>query len=468
MNTLHVSPLQELLGDWLPRQRWFALKGFGEPRMSRAGQLRLADPSGRVGIEVHLIGVEAGQAKATYQVPLTYRDEPEPSLAHALLGTIEASDGSRRWIYDGPYDPVFVGAWLRLVASGGEATSDEGPDGGCALGVRQPGTAPPEVARPSRVLSAEQSNTSVIVGGDGDPDPVILKLFRVLQPGRNPDVAVTSTLTAAGCTDVPRLLGWVEGEWRDADGRRARGHLTSVSEFFADGQDAWQLACVAVQTGEDFTAEAAGLGRITAEVHAALAAALPTQQTGPRHLAELADHLRDRLDWARGAVPALEVYAAAARDAVEAVRRVEAAPPAQRIHGDLHLGQVLATGRRGWVLLDFEGEPLRPLAERNQMDLTVRDVAGMLRSFDYAARHTVLGLAGDDDRTVAATAWVAACRRAYLEGYIDGGGRDARADAVLLRALELDKALYEVVYEFRHRPDWLSIPLQAVGELLGA
>jgi predicted trehalose synthase len=166
------------------------------------------------------------------------------------------------------------------------------------------------------------------------------------------------------------------------------------------------------------------------------------------------------------AVRALEPFTVAARTAADAVRYVDRAPDLQQVHGDYHLGQVLHSGSRGWILLDFEGEPLRPLSERTAPDLALRDVAGMLRSFDYAARHSTVGLDPEDRRSVAAKAWAAACREAFLDGYAGGGADDPRDHGVLLRALELDKALYEVVYETRNRPTWLGIPLGAVRRLL--
>ncbi|MGZ4624688.1 MAG: maltokinase N-terminal cap-like domain-containing protein, partial [Kineosporiaceae bacterium] len=133
---------------------------------------------------------------------------------------------------------------------------------------------------------------------------------------------------------------------------------------------------------------------------------------------------------------------------------------------DYHLGQVLHSGSRGWILLDFEGEPLRPLSERTAPDLALRDVAAMLRSFDYAARHSTVGLDPEDRRALAAQRWAAECREAFLVGYAGAGGEDPHKHAVLLRALELDKALYEVVYETRNRPTWIGIPLGAVRRLL--
>ncbi|GMA88683.1 hypothetical protein GCM10025868_39330 [Angustibacter aerolatus] len=165
---------------------------------------------------------------------------------------------------------------------------------------------------------------------------------------------------------------------------------------------------------------------------------------------------------------------AAARAVLEDLPPAAALPALQRVHGDYHLGQVLDAGPvRGWVLLDFEGEPLRPLAERSEPDLALRDVAGMLRSFDYAAGHVVVAAPDGSAVDPAALAeqaerWSASCRDAFCRGYATVAGHDPREDAALLRALELDKALYEVVYETANRPAWLPIPLRAVDRLLGA
>jgi maltokinase len=487
-----------LLASWLPRQRWFSA-GHGGVTLAPAGQIVLVpavpEPSvvepatgefplptqGKVlapevaieppvGIVVHLIsalpaGAPASDSgAATYQVPLTYRSEERPDLAHALLGELRTPEGPR-YVYDAPHDPDFVAAWTELIAKSAEAMSEAGTPRSRVRGVRRAGEAPPDPHRAAKVLSGEQSNTSIIVGPDGS-DPVMIKLFRVLQPGRNPDVVVPGALARAGNERVPRLVGWVEGEWVQPGGQPAWGHLSAAAEFVAGSSDGWRIATSAVTNGETFAGLSAQLGGATAAVHAALAEALPTRPSTSLTLAALADHLRQRLNWALEAAPALAEYAETAGEVVEQVRDLTEAPDLQIVHGDLHLGQALHSDARGWVLLDFEGEPLRPLAERGDPDLALRDVAGMLRSFDYAARHSVLGLADDDPRALAASTWASECREAYLNGYAAEADRDPRQDAVLLRALELDKALYEVVYETRHRPGWVEVPLRAVGRLL--
>jgi len=156
---------------------------------------------------------------------------------------------------------------------------------------------------------------------------------------------------------------------------------------------------------------------------------------------------------------------AAHREAVEAVfARAQAAPwpRLQRIHGDYHLGQVLDVPGRGWVLIDFEGEPLRPLAERSLPDIPLRDVAGMLRSFDYVGATIAMR---DPAAGPAAVEWAMTARAAFLLGYHQEGSAALAGQEALLAAFELDKAVYESIYEIRNRPTWLPIPLRAVRRL---
>jgi predicted trehalose synthase len=462
--------LAGLLAGWLPQQRWYAAKGTAAVAAQRLGGLHL-DPAGEVDLVVHFLAVTVGLGPTTvYQVPLAYRDAPEPTLEHALVGVLDA-EGRRRWVYDAVHEPSFVRAWLRLLTGGSEVTDAAGAVGGSAHGILQPAGWALDPDAPTTVLSGEQSNTSVIVGADG-PTPAIVKLFRVLAPGDNPDVVVQSALAAAGCERVPRPVGWVEGSWPAPDGEgtggTVRGHLAFAAEFLAGSEDAWRVACRSVVGDEPFGEHAHALGAATAEVHLALADTLGTAPATPGLLDELATSLRSRVAWAVAEAPALAGRAAAALRAVDAARAAADSAPLvlQQIHGDYHLGQVLHSPTRGWVLLDFEGEPLRPLAERLAPDLALRDVAGMLRSFDYAARHATVALPDDDPRVAAADAWAAGCRTAFLAGYAEVTGRDPAADGALLLALELDKALYEVVYETRNRPGWLAVPLHAVRRLL--
>ncbi len=456
----------ELVTPWMARQRWYAAKGR-LPQLRKIWSWRLDDPAGEVGIETLLVVDEAGPEPVLYQVPLTYRGAPLEGGQAALLGTMEHSVLGARWVYDAPHDPVYAAALLALVqghaqaqAGGVSDTPEPAVVGQPARLADQPGT-----VLGSRVLTGEQSNTSVIydvAGPDGEPRPLIAKVFRTLQTGDNPDVVVQGALADAGSTRVPGMVGSVRATWPSLveGGEPAHGHLAFAQEFFPGTEDAWRVAQRAVAAGEDFSGPARELGAATAEVHAALVEALQVEPVTPEAITTMVAGMRRRYVAAASEVPALAAHEHRIADVFD--RAVNATWPAlQRIHGDYHLGQVLRVEGRGWVLLDFEGEPLRPLSERNEPDLAVRDVAGMLRSFDYAAGSWEQAHPGHSARD-----WVDAAQVAFLEGYAVASGRDPRDDATLLIAFQLDKALYEVVYEARNRPTWLTIPTAAVVRLL--
>ena len=486
-----MPALDELLPSWMSHQRWYAGKGR-VPALRRIGGFRLPDPSGVVDVDVQLLLDESGDTRTIYQVPLTYRTAPLAGADHALVATMEhvghahQGRGSTRYVYDAPHDPVFAAALLRLMLDGTTATSDgttsksatsgaRASDGGTSGGSQGQGqgfarghrvaTAAPVQVVSSHVLKGEQSNTSIVldlVDSNGAPTkPLICKLFRVLHHGDNPDVVVQSALTAAGSTRVPAAAGHVVGKWPDpgAPGGMARGHLAFAQEFLTGVEDAWRVALAAIASDVDFSERARSLGECTAEVHATLAAAMTTWEATDEDVGELTRSMRARHAAAVSEVPALAEFDALIHAAIEGVSGATW-PALQRIHGDFHLGQVLDVPARGWVLVDFEGEPLRPLAERTQPDLPLRDVAGMLRSFDYAAGSWEQAHPGRS-----AAQWAHNARTAFLEGYAGVSGRDPREDAELLNALELDKALYEVVYEARNRPTWLTIPTTAIARL---
>jgi maltokinase len=174
--------------------------------------------------------------------------------------------------------------------------------------------------------------------------------------------------------------------------------------------------------------------------------------------------MRARLDRAAAEVAALAPHVGSLRRAFDDVAELAEPVHVQRVHGDYHLGQVMRT-LEGWKLLDFEGEPARPLAERRGLESPIKDVAGMLRSFDYAARHLLADHPGDAQRAYRAGEWADRNRGAFLDGYARASGRDPRGQPVLLRAFETDKAVYEVLYEARNRPTWLQIPMAAIHRL---
>jgi maltokinase len=330
-------------------------------------------------------------------------------------------------VYEGLRDPRLAGLLYDRLRTPGST----GPLRFHATTALPPALAP-------RMLDAEQSNSSLVFG-----DSFILKIFRRVSPGANPDLELPLALSRAGCARVPAPVAWFES---------GASTLGVLQPYLRDSRDGWRLALDALADGREFTVEARALGRATAEVHLALAEALPTRRLARAETEQLAAAMDRRLHAAAQAVPALLPYVPGLR-AVFAAASGGAA--VQRIHGDLHLGQTLRGSDGGWAVIDFEGEPAKPLDERRSPQPTVRDVAGMLRSFDYAAR-THRPWNAD---------WASRCRAAYCAGYAEASGVDPRADPALLRAYETDKAVYEVVYEARHRPDWLPVPMSAIERL---
>jgi predicted trehalose synthase len=454
----------ELVAAWIGAQRWHIGKDR-PPDLRRVGGYRFEDPDGAVGMETLLLADSAVTPPVVYQVPLTYRGAPLPGGQDALLGTIEHSVLGTRWVYDGPHDPAYARMLVETILTSGDSRDAEGSPGsneiarGHATG-RVSGT-----VHHSTVLVGEQSNTSIIchlTGPDGeDAEPLIVKVFRTLQAGENPDVVVQSALTEAGSPRVPTSFGHLTGGWDAIDGSGpAHGHLAFAQEFIPGVEDAWRVALVAATAGRDFTQRARDLGAVTAEIHRDLAGRLGTEPAGDEARERLVTELESRYAAAAGVVPELAERRAESVAALRRLLEVEW-PPLQRIHGDYHLGQVLDVPERGWVALDFEGEPLRPLTERVRPDLPERDIAGMLRSFDSVAGSVRLA-----NPAVDATGWAQACREAFLDGYASVAGPHGGARLTLVRALELDKALYEVVYEAQNRPTWLPIPVAAVARLL--
>ena len=474
-----TAALRDLLEGWLPAQRWYPAKG-SSVRLEPAGSLLLPARPAEDGLslEVHFIRLESGDRVEILQVPLSFRTKPLEDAANALLGEGEHPDLGRCWIYDAPHDPGFMAAWLDFLTAGApmpEAAASAGSSAALREAWGQGTTIRP------RVLSAEQSNTSVVVpvGGLG----VIVKFFRVLAAGTNPDVEIGTSLSQAGCRDVPALHGWAAASWMEGD-QQLRGNLCVVHEFIAGGQDVWTLAKNAATEGRDFTEQAAAIGRATANVHRSLLASMGGHTPSAREREACLDAIVARIRWAWDeAAAVVGPYDGHIAAVIDRLRAVPDLPPLQRIHGDLHLGQLLHSENDGvqrWLILDFEGEPLRPVAERNQPDLPLRDVVGMLRSFDYAAA-TALGpigatLADAAEQTSAgesarlrqtrAQQWVQEVSAAFLGGYQQLQEGRIDQDSPLFVALWLDKALYEVVYEKRNRPDWAEVPVRAVRQAL--
>ncbi|MFC5721279.1 maltokinase [Streptomyces gamaensis] len=465
-----LASLVPLLAEWLPRQRWFAGKGrpiTGFTLVAATELLPHRAGAGAPGL-LHLLvraqqpGPPAGHPAGSdllepsgpavlpgtddcYQLLLGVQDVLPPQLAHAVVGRPHSGPLGGRTVYEGLADPRLAALLLERLRVPGRL--------GPLRFTREEGVTISAGLTP-RLLGAEQSNSSVVYG-----ETYILKLFRRVCPGTNPDLELPRALAATGCARVPAPAAWFEAELPDEGG--AAMTLGVLQPYLPGSADGWQLALSALAVRADFAASARALGHATAEVHLALAEAMPTVVLRRPQLEHLAAAMTRRLDTAANAVPALRPYRAALRGAYEelaALGRAGRTWHAQRIHGDLHLGQALRTAEDGrWALIDFEGEPARPLAERCRPQPAARDVAGMLRSFDYAA---AVGRAGG-------SAWPERARAAFCEGYASVHG-DPREEPQLLRAHETDKAVYEVFYEARHRPEWLPVPMSAIRRLAGA
>ncbi|HEX2313975.1 MAG TPA: phosphotransferase [Thermomonospora sp.] len=454
--------IEEALIGWLPRQRWFAGKGREITGVEIVAGTDLTAPSGGGPLLRHtLVRVRQGDATDLYQVLLGSRRSLPDRLRYAEIVEVEG-----RHVYDAAHDPELTHVLLSHLAT----ESVVGP-----LEFHRVPGAEIETELTSLAGTAEQTNTSLVFG-----ESYIYKLFRRLTPGLNPDVEVNLALTEAGCAHIPRLYGWAETRLPGGPPDQ-RATVGMLSEYLRTASDGWQLATTSVrdlygsaelhpeEAGGDFSAEAERLGTATATVHRDLAEAFGVREASPELLRDTAARMHEQLESACADVPELAPYADAIRAAYAELAGVGRPIRVQRVHGDYHLGQVMRTDR-GWVLLDFEGEPARTLAERQAPAHPLRDVAGMLRSFEYAARFLLAGhkeLAPGQTRLLEERAreWADRNRNAFCRGYAEGGGPDPGAHAVLLRAFELDKAVYEVRYEARNRPSWLHVPLGSLPHL---
>jgi maltokinase len=447
---------EDTLASWLPAQRWFSGQqaNIRDLTITAEAILLAGDPELR-----HLIvSLTQDGRRSRYQVLVGVRARLPGSFRQAAIGPTD--DG--RFAYDALHDHDLTRVLLENLAAERAV--------GALRFVKEP-AAVIDTGLNSIMLTAEQSNSSLIFG-----DVAILKVLRKLFTGCNPDLEVTRALARRGSQHVAEPLGWFE---TTLDGEPLL--LGVLSVFLPTASDGWLLAATSVrdlygadllrdgqrisphQAGGDFAGEAYRLGVATAEVHADLAAEFGTGELAPQALADLAGQLAGRLEQACAEVHELRKHEDKLRAYYAALAQAGRPVPVQRIHGDYHLGQVLRTPT-GWVVLDFEGEPAVPLEQRRAAAPALRDVAGMLRSFDYVAHHQLLGRPDADALGPTAGEWVRRSQQAFCAGYASAGGIDPQANEVVLRAMMLDKAVYEVVYEARHRPAWLRIPLDSIAD----
>jgi maltokinase len=472
-----ISPttLAPSLADYLPRQRWFGAKDRTiELVRIRSTEVLAGEGSWPVLLRVDAEVSLAGTDDARYQVFLGLRPtgvDCEFLSGHegAVLGEFDTAQG-QALVYDALLDGELALALLRVIA-------------------------PEYTAERVRPLGAEQSNTSLVYD-----DAMILKVFRRLTEGHNPEVEVIETLAKVGFTSVPEpLASWRKDGMdlaflqRFLTGATDGWHiaLTSLRELFAEytigaapppgdalgaGVAAPLEATDPAEARGDFAAEAERIGEVTAEMHQALARGFGTDKAAG---ADWADQMEEQLERVLGARAGAGssgdgALLEGARRIISRLRDIPDPGPAIRVHGDYHLAQGLRTDA-GWFVLDFEGEPARPLEERTRPSSPLKDVAGMLRSFSYAS--AVALSYQEDDLSRLGRAWETRNRECFMAGYLrkaqydpDSGQEpilpiDPAVRSAVLAAFELDKALYEVAYERANRPDWAHIPLGAVQRL---
>ncbi len=450
-----LEGLAKQLPVWLPKQRWFS-SAEEAPTVARVVEYELFREASPMLLWM-LVEVDGS---AIYQIPVGLRERND--LGAVLLGRATAEIGSvnsgstELVAYDALVDSVLCRVLFDLIAEGNQEV---------------------KTVRP---IGAEQSNSSLVFD-----NRLILKIFRRLYEGANPDLEVTSALTHNGFKHVaPVVATWQRGNW----------DLAVCQPYLWDGTDGWKLALASVRdffgaettgasspagspsgvyidetdpasAGGDFGDEARRLGEVTAGLHLALANEFGSAPFDPSTLvASLQGELSSLND----------AQSARLQAVIERVGELSGsnAGVACRIHGDFHLGQTLRSVS-GWYVFDFEGEPARPLSERVRATSPLKDVSGMLRSFHYAAAVGISeqNVANQVSLRQQADAWELHNREAFRHGYLSVKGIDellptGEAASLLLRAFELEKALYELAYEKAYRPDWVSIPQAALRRLL--
>jgi maltokinase len=446
------------LRQWLVEQRWYASKSRSVSALEPLESVRLSG-------ELALVLTQARFATGTHELYqlLLYAGGDSPSAQTAPIATVEG-----RGLYDICSDPSRAHELLALMEAGAQYQTAEGAFAFHRAGPG--GSAANLVARaPARVLDAEQSNSSIVFD-----ERLILKLFRKLESGINPELELLRFLTARGFANIAPLHGWVEYE-----GSSLAATLAIAQAFIADGRDGFQLALEEIPAApERFLARLQSLGEVTAQMHNALASdagdpAFSPEEPSHESLALLTATIDEEIERIFVRLPTDDPRVAPilgrgqdVREQLAARAQLGSAGRQLRIHGDYHLGQTLHTPR-GWVILDFEGEPARPLPERRAKRSPLRDVASMLRSFAYA---TAAVAERHGPESVPAELQEHA-RESFLEGYYTAidhallpagpGPRDN-----LLAVFELEKAIYELRYELDNRPDWVGIPVAGIVALL--
>ncbi len=449
----------DAVAEWMAHQRWYATKSRQIATLDFAQTVAL-EPDSPVVVVLAQTGFATGTHEL-YQLPLCF-------IAPDELGDREPIQRTAEWVVvDAVADPELGRELLRAIDDGRTIETDEG----WARFVRVGSGGPLRHDAAVRPMGVEQSNSSIVFA-----DETVLKVFRHLEPGINPELEVLRFLTEHGFESIAPLQGYYEYE-----SRTLTATLGVAQRFMAGAVGGWELALDRIATDPAaFLISLGALGQVTAALHNALASdnedpAFAPEEPSQEALALLVATLDEDIDRVFLRLPDDERVAPLVgrgqdvREQISQRAQLGIGGRLIRTHGDFHLGQTLYVNgptRSGWLIIDFEGEPARPLFERRQKNSPLRDVAGMLRSFAYAASAAAiqrsLPVPGDFEGRA---------RDTFLEHYlteIDSALLPAGEAAVrnLLSIFELEKAVYELQYELDNRPDWLPIPVAGITRLL--
>jgi trehalose synthase-fused probable maltokinase len=446
------------LQDWVVAQRWFASKAreVAQLNVLEAVPLRTEAP---------LLVVALVEARfhpgthETYQVPLGLRPASEGWTERVILET-------GGWtVYDGLADPALGRELLHRMRGESEAAVEEGTLAFHWADSADSGLGGTVDVRP---VGVEQSNSSIVYG-----DELILKAFRRVEPGENPELELLRFLSERGFPSIAPLAGWYEWE-----GRLVDATLGILQQYLAGAREGWELVLDELaKDPEGLLDRLRALGEVVGELHAVLGSeaadpAFAPDEPSTESLSLLVADVDEQIERVFVELPdspalaPIEGRGQDVRERLQLLSHIGSAGKVIRTHGDLHLGQTMLTPDRGWVILDFEGEPARSLPERRLKRSPLRDVAGMLRSFSYAAAGSEL-LRG----RAAPEGWEDRARAAFLEGYrerveVSLLPPGQQGTASLLAVFELEKAVYELRYELNNRPDWVPIPVAGIARLL--
>jgi maltokinase len=451
---LALSVPEERLTDYVLRQRWFGAKSRDVAHVTvvAAPVVRTVEPL--LAIAISEIRFHAGTHE-TYQLPLGFR----PASEGWSDGPIGEVDG---WVaYDALADPVLARELVQLMRSGGDVRGGEG-----VLEFRSTGEelGTLEDVRP---MGAEQSNSSLVFD-----ESLALKAYRRLEAGINPELELLRFLTERGFDGTPALAGWAAYLGAPLDAT-----LAIAQEFIPTEGDGWELALRTLSSDPEWLlGRLRAVGETIGMMHTVLASdpsdpAFSADEPSAESLSLLTASVDEEIEQVFLSLPdrpELEPIAGRGEEVREQLRQLSHVGAVGRVirhHGDLHLGQVLWSEERGWIVIDFEGEPARGLPERRRKRSPLRDVAGMLRSFAYAASASDIehGAAPPDG-------WEERAREEFLTGYLDtvDGSIVPSGQALeqLLAVFELEKAVYELRYELDNRPDWVRIPVAGIARML--